>query len=72
MTGRLTAGGRDLRDEMALDKIRAAWGGLYDVGWADGAYHAVRVIGGPLLTAETVDGLDSVSRANFTRWVGAR
>jgi hypothetical protein len=63
------ADGRDLRDEIILDQLREVWLGIYDVGYADGAYRAVRVLAdGPLLTADNAEGLDSLIRADWVRW----
>jgi hypothetical protein len=54
-------------EQMALDGIRADWESLYDVGYADSAYHAFRWPDGPLITATTLPGLDSAIRADFVR-----
>lgn len=48
---------RDIHDELALDQIRDVWRPLYDTGFAGGEYHACRLAGGPLLTADTPGGL---------------
>ena len=58
-------------DEMTLETVRNTWGGWYDTGMAAGEFWALRLIGGPLLTATTPEGLESAIRADFSRW-GAR
>jgi hypothetical protein len=66
------AGGLAVSDDLtALDNLAGTWTGLYDVGYADGEFHALRLTGGPLLTADTPGGLDSAIRADFTRWIAA-
>ena len=63
------ADGRDLRDEIILDQLREVWAGIYDCGYAGGAYRAVRLLAdGPLLAADTAEGLDSAVRSDWTRW----
>lgn len=64
MTARLAAGSRD---DLVLDQIRDTWDALYDTGFAGGAYHAHRLTGGPLLTADTPGGLASAIWADWTR-----
>jgi hypothetical protein len=53
--------------EMALDDLAQRWGTLYDVGFAGGAFHAFLLAGGPVITADTLAGLDSAIRADFSR-----
>ena len=53
MNGRTAVDDRDTHDELVLDQIREAWSQFYDSGFADGAYRAHRLTGGPLLTAAT-------------------
>ena len=56
-------------DAAALDNIKDVWEGIYDAGYADGAYRAVRTLGGgPLLTASTIEGIESAIRADWARW----
>lgn len=59
----------DILDEFALAALADKWTGLFDVGFADGAYRAYRITAGQLLTADTVAGLDSAIRADFYRWI---
>jgi hypothetical protein len=54
-------------DEMALEELRRAWAPDYDVGIAEGAYRAYRWPDGPLITAATIDGLESAIRGDFAR-----
>ena len=58
---------RDAVDEFVMDGLKEKWAGLYDLGSADGEYHAFRLIGGHPLTASTLAGLDSAIRADFHR-----
>ena len=56
-------------DAVALENVREIWLGIYDVGYADGAYRAARTLAaGPLLTTDSVEGLDSAIRADWARW----
>jgi hypothetical protein len=57
-------------DEVALAELQRKWSSAYDVGRADGAYHAYRLTGGPVITASTLEGLDSAIRADFARGSG--
>ena len=66
MTGGWAAA--DVLDEFALAAVAGKWAGLYDVGFADGAFRAARLAAGPLLTADTIAGLDSAIRADYARW----
>jgi hypothetical protein len=54
--------------EMALADLAETWGAYYDTGYAGGAFHAFRLTGGPVITASTLDGLDSAIRADWARW----
>ena len=68
MTAWQTADGRDMRDELDMDQLRAEpWAAPYDAGYADGAYRAVHLTGGALLTADTPEGLASAIRADIGR-----
>ena len=63
-----TADGRDIRDAIAMDQLRAEeWAAPYDAGFADGAYHARHLAGGALLTAGTPEGLASAIKADVAR-----
>ena len=55
-------------EALLLAQLREAWSGVYDVGYADGEYHAFRLIGGQPLTADTIGGLESAIRADWARW----
>ena len=65
MTARLA----DIHDDLVLEQIRDAYAGLFDIGYACGAYHARRLTGGPLLTAATPGEL---ATAIWVNWTGAR
>ena len=68
MTAWTTADGRDIRDEVKMDKLRAEeWAAPYDAGFADGNYHARHISGGALLTAHTPEGLASAIKADVAR-----
>jgi len=54
-----------IHDELVLDQIREAWDALYDSGFAGGSYHAHRLTGGPLLTADTPGGLAAAIWADW-------
>ena len=58
---------RDVNDELAMDRIRADWFGIFDAGYADGAFLARRITGGVLLSASTPAGLESAIRADWFR-----
>jgi hypothetical protein len=62
-----TAGGLSIADQITLDDLADKWAFFYDVGYADGEFHALRLLGGPLLTARTLGGLDSAIRADWMR-----
>lgn len=64
----MAADGLDPGDKIALDDLGDRLSGFYDVGYAEGDYWAFRLIGGPLLTAATLGGLDSSIRADWSRW----
>ena len=61
------ADGRDLRDAMALDDLKADYADYYDIGHADNAYYAFWLFGGKPLVAESVEGLASAIRADAAR-----
>ena len=54
-------------DEIAMEELRETWEPIYDLGFADGAWCAFRWPDGPLLTAATIEGLDSAIRADWAR-----
>jgi hypothetical protein len=55
-------------DEFLLEAaLRDAWAGVYDIGRADGEWHAFRLIGGQPMTARTLGELESAIRADYTR-----
>lgn len=62
-----TADGLTAIDQIALDELADRWAGHYDTGYADGEYWAFRLVGGPLLAARTLAGLDSAIRADYAR-----
>ncbi|MGH3202517.1 MAG: hypothetical protein ACRDP5_10795 [Streptosporangiaceae bacterium] len=52
--------------DQALSAIRLEWGDVYDTGFADGKYWAVRLVdGAPLLPAETPDELARAIKADW-------
>ena len=61
------SGGLDAHDAMALDRLRDAWGGVYDVGYASGTCWAAWLLGGDPLSASTPEGLESAIRADWAR-----
>jgi hypothetical protein len=68
MTAWPTADGRDIRDEVAMDELRdQPWAKAYDAGFASGAYRAIHLSGGALLTADTPEGLASAIKADVAR-----
>ena len=68
MTGRGVFG---VDADRAIDALRVTWGEIYDIGFADGAWHAARLDGtGPLLTAQVPDELAAALRADYTRGSG--
>ena len=68
MTAWMTDDGRPIRDEIALDDLKAEpWAAPYDIGFAADAYHGVHLTGGALLTADTPEGLASAIRADIAR-----
>ena len=72
VNGRTAADARDIHDELVLDQIRDAYSADFDIGYADGAYHARRLAGGPLLTAATPGGLATAIWTDWTRNSAAR
>ena len=66
-TAWMTPDGLSAADQMALDELAENWAGYYDLGHADGEFHAFRLIGGPLITAGTLAGLESAVRADYAR-----
>jgi hypothetical protein len=50
----------------AAEAMRLAWGAAYDIGFADGAWHACRLDGdGYLITSTTPDRLNAAIRADW-------
>ena len=66
-TAWMTPDGLSIADQIALERIADAWSDIYDIGFADGEFHALRLIGGPLITADTLAGIDSAVRADYWR-----
>lgn len=64
----MTADGLTVTSRKALNDLADDWASFYDLGYAAGEYHAFRLIGGPLITARTLAGLDSAIRADWNRW----
>ena len=55
-------------ERRAARALRLAWGGAYDIGFADGAWRACRLDGSPfLLTGTTPDQLTASIRADWAR-----
>jgi len=53
--------------DRAAEALRLAWGTAYDIGFADGAWHACRLDGnGTLITGATPDVLNAAIRADWT------
>jgi hypothetical protein len=53
--------------DRAIEALRLAWGTAYDLGFADGAWHACRLDGnGTLITGTTPDELNEAIRADWT------
>jgi hypothetical protein len=49
----------------AIEAVRLAWGTAYDLGFADGAWHACRLDGdGTLITGTTPDELNEAIQAD--------
>lgn len=69
MRGGLAVDDRAVHDDLLLEQIRDAYAGLYDIGYAGGAYHARRLTRGPLLTAGTPGEL---ATAIWLNWTGVR
>ena len=60
-------------EENALGDLKAELAGLYDLDRVRGRYYAVRLADGPgVLTAGTLDGLESAIRADLNRSAQAR
>jgi hypothetical protein len=58
----------DVDEERVIEALRLAWGEAYDIGFADGAWRALRLDGhGLLVTGQTPDELNAAIRADFTR-----
>ncbi len=72
VTAQPAADGRDIADDLLMDRIRADWSEIYDLGYAGGSFLARLLIGGDLLSAKTPAGLESAIRADFTRYLSAR
>jgi len=62
-----TPDGLSVADKIALDDMADKWASVYDLGHTDGEFYAFRLIGGPLLAARTLAGLDSAIRADWSR-----
>lgn len=62
-----TPDGLGINDKIALDDLGDKWCACYDVGYSDDEFYAFRLIGGPLLAARTLAGLDSAIRADYAR-----
>ncbi len=58
---------RPAAHEMTLGVLRAAWGEIYDLGFAGGEYHALHLTSGRLISAATPEGLESAIRADWSR-----
>ena len=65
--GRLRQDAQPATGEITPDGLHDRWRDYYDTGWAGGRYCAVWLAGGPLITAETLEGLDSAIRADAHR-----
>jgi hypothetical protein len=53
--------------DRAIEALRLAWGTAYDLGFADGAWHACRLDrDGTLITGTTPDELNAAIRADWT------
>ena len=64
MTGR--GGVFDVDQDRAIEALRVTRGDTYDIGFADGAWHAARLDGaGTLLTGRTPDELAAAIRADW-------
>jgi hypothetical protein len=63
----MTPDGLSFNDRIALDDLADRLSGFYDVGYTEGSYWAFRLIGGPLISAGTLGGLDSAIRADYVR-----
>jgi hypothetical protein len=64
--GQQRRGPFDVSQARALEAVRLDWGSEYDTGFADGAYHAVRLDGtGDLLRGTTPDELAAAIRVDW-------
>jgi hypothetical protein len=53
----------------AAEELRLAWGAVYDIGFADGAWHACRLDrDGDLITRTTPAELTEAIRADQAAW----
>jgi len=66
-TAWMTPDGLSIADQIDLERIARHWETVYDIGYVDGQYRAFRLIGGPLITADTLAGIDSAVRADYWR-----
>jgi hypothetical protein len=67
------AGAFNRNPERAAEVLRLQWGETYDIGFADGAWHATRLDGtGDLLTGQVPDELAAAIRADWGRPRSAR
>jgi len=55
-------------DQMTLATIAETWGAYYHLEYDEGAYTATRPDGFTLPQADSPESLDSVIRADFSRW----
>ena len=67
VTAWTTPDGLSIADQIALERVARHWKTVYDIGHANGQFHAFRLIGGPLITADTLAGIDSAVRADYWR-----
>jgi hypothetical protein len=64
VTGR--RGAFNVDPDRAAEALRLAWGDTYDIGFADGAWHAARLDGiGQVLTGQVPDELAAAIRADW-------
>lgn len=56
----------DVDEDRAAEALRPAWGETYDIGFADGTWHAARLDGtGALLAGQVPDELAAAIRADW-------
>ena len=55
-------------DDMALETVAARWNVCYRLGYDGSAYYADRADGAPRLIADSLAGLESLIRADWSRW----